>query len=134
MKLVVKRVYNNFPALQGQMREKAGLAIKKTCFDIEARIKTSMGPPKTGREYPRPGGKIHVASAPGEAPAIDYGTLINSITTEFPTDLSGIVFSSVPYSAGLEFGTAKVAPRPAWVPAAEASWPSFLAAMERLIG
>jgi hypothetical protein len=133
MKLVVKKVYNHFPALTGEMREKAGLAIRRTAFDIEARIKQSMGPPKTGREYPRPGGKIHIASAPGEAPAIDYGTLINSITTEFPQELTGIVYSSVPYSVYLEFGSVKLAPRPAWVPAAEAAWPDFLAAMDKLL-
>jgi len=132
MKLVVQKKFNYFPALRGQLRTQAGLAVKKTSFEVERRIKMAMGGPKSGREYPRGGGKTHVASAPGEAPAIDYGTLINSIAVEFPSDTQGIVFSSVPYSVYLEFGTGRMAARPAWIPAAEGAWPGFLAAMERL--
>lgn len=133
MKLVVTKVFNHFPQLVGVMRMRAGAAVRKTTFEVSRNVKQSMGEPKTGREYPRGGGKTHTASAPGEAPAIDYGTLINSIGEEFPTDLTGISFTSVDYSVPLEFGSVKMAPRPAWIPAAEKAWPGFLAAMERLI-
>ncbi len=133
MKLIVKKEFDHFPALAGEMRIKAGLAVVKTTLDISRRVKMAMGEPKSGREYPRPGGKVHRASAPGEAPAIDYGTLINSIAEEFPGDLKGISFTSVPYSVPLEFGTSKTTARPAWIPAAEAAWPGFLAALQNLV-
>jgi len=133
MKIIAKQEFNHFPALVGEMRIKANRAIVKTTFDIEGRIKMSMSSPKSGREYPR-GSRMHRASAPGEAPAVDYGTLINSITSDFPTDLSGLVFSPVPYSLYLEFGTGRMAARPAWIPAATAAWPGFLAAMSHLVG
>lgn len=133
MKLVVQKVFDDFPALKGKVRLKASLVVHKTTFDITRRMKMAMGEPKSGREYPRGGGKVHIASAPGEAPAIDYGTLINSITEDFPTDLTGITYSSVPYSVYLEFGTHKIAPRPAWIPAAEAAWPGFLSALQKIM-
>lgn len=133
MKLVYQKKFNHFPALIGKMRPVASLGVHKTTFEIERGVKMSMGGPRSGREYPRPGGRMHIASAPGEPPAIDYGTLVNDISSEFPSDLEGIVFSSLPYSFYLEFGTGKIAPRPAWIPAAEAAWPGFLIAMRKLI-
>lgn len=132
--LTYKLTLNKFPQITADLRAKASQAVRKTTFDIERGVKTSMGGPRSGRAYPRPGGRMHIASAPGEPPAIDYGTLVNSIASEFPGDLQGVVFSSVPYSAYLEFGTSRIAPRPAWVPAAEAAWPGFLDAMQKLIG
>lgn len=50
--------------------------------DIRNTIITSMrDTPKTGRHYRRgKEGKVHIASSPGNAPAIDYGELVRSIT------------------------------------------------------
>lgn len=132
--LTYKLTVNKFPQIEAQLRARAAQAVRKASFDVERSVKGSMGGTKSGRAYPRAGGRVHIASAPGEAPAIDYGTLVNSIATEFPDDLRGVVYSPLPYSAYLEFGTAHIAPRPAWVPAAEAAWPGFLAAMQKLIG
>lgn len=65
-------------------------------------------PPKTGRMY----GK-HQASAPGESPATDTGALANSVSTSVDqAALTGNVNFGTGYSAALEFGTAKIAPRP----------------------
>jgi len=57
-------------------------AVLKGCYMIEGDTKTSMKP-GSGREYKRPGGKIHRASAPGQPPAVDYGRLINSIAVNW---------------------------------------------------
>jgi hypothetical protein len=127
--------FNNIPLLTAQMQAKAVGAVAVAAFNVSARVKQSMGPPKSGREYPRPGGRTHQASAPGEAPAIDYGNLVNSIQVDFENGgLTGVVFTSRDYAAGLEFGTAHVAPRPFMEPAAAAEWPLFQAAMKKAVG
>ncbi len=92
MKIVTRVVENRLPQLTARMQTMASRAVRKTLFDIEATIKTSMEGPKSGLLYPRPGGTWHQASAPGEAPAIDLGALHNSIQTamDSPLALSGL--------------------------------------------
>ena len=86
--------------------------------------------PKTGRLYPR-GGRVHQASAPGEAPANDGGTLIQRTEEEIADDgLSGAVVFKTRYAAALEFGslehgTGFIAARPYARPALEAVRPKF---------
>jgi hypothetical protein len=71
-----------------------------------------MNDPKTGRIYRRRGVE-HQASAPGEAPASDTGTLVRRSTTEHDAGaLVSTVFFRTAYAAALEYGTAKIAPRP----------------------
>jgi hypothetical protein len=72
-----------------------------------------------GREYKR-GSHTHIASRPGDPPNIDTGRLVSSV--KFKVDdraLSAAVGSDVDYSVGLEFGTARVEPRPWLRPAIE---------------
>lgn len=133
MQMRVIREYNHLPQIAAELRGKASAIVRKTTFDISAQAKTSMGPPKHGHEYRR-GGKVHVASAPGEPPAIDTGNLINSIQEDFPNEITGVVYTPVAYAPILEFGGAHIAPRPFFTPAAEAKWPEFLAAMQALVG
>lgn len=63
----------------------------------------------------------HQASAPGEAPAIDTGSLRRSVThtiiKEGWAKYRAEVGSKLPYAAYLEFGTRTIEPRPAWIPA-----------------
>jgi hypothetical protein len=75
----------------------------------------------------RPRGRVHQASAPGEAPAIDTAALSKSVTHELslaPGEAS--VTIGVTEQGGrkniagfLEFGTATIQPRPVWRPALE---------------
>lgn len=78
--------------------------------DVRRRIVVSMRGRKTGRIYKR-GGTVHQASAPGEAPAIDKGTLVNSI--EVGSDGRGKYRLTIgaKQAEGLEKGTRKVAAR-----------------------
>lgn len=85
--------------------------------------------PATGRTYKR-GSIMHRASAPGEAPATDTGRLANSVTFETDGPNSVSVQSLLAYAAYLEWGTFKIAPRPAWMPAAEAARPKYIQRME----
>ncbi len=101
-------------------------AIKVGCYLVETDAKESMKP-GSGREYKRPGGKIHRASAPGEPPAVDTGRLRGSISSNWTVsgmakgkvespakaedgvgqpakELTGVVGSNVEYARRMEFG------------------------------
>lgn len=82
-------------------------------------IKDAMNQPHSGRIYTR-GNVQHQASAPGEAPAIDTGALVNSIqiVRTSPTVVS--LQSSQPQALALELGRPEknLLPRPAWIPSA----------------
>ena len=79
--------------------------------------------PKTGKTYKRKN-KTHTASSAGNPPAIDGGTLVNSIKYEYDMAkdiFRGEVSASTAYAADLEFGTVKMAARPFMQPALEKS-------------
>ena len=86
--------------------------------EVVRRIKS---PPKTGRLYSF-NGRIHQASAPGEAPADLTGQLAESVGSEVtsPTQLVIGDDISAPHGEWMEFGTTdgRIAPRPHLKPAA----------------
>jgi hypothetical protein len=94
--------------------------------------KAIQGPPKTGREYARGvnNDKVHRASAPGEAPATDTTTLVNSIYNESRGKYAKAIGSRLDYAYYLEFGTFKMAKRPSWIPAVERAIPKMLKRVE----
>lgn len=74
--------------------------------------------PATGRVYRRRGGVTHQASAPGEPPASDTGTLAGRIDTDYDyVQLRGAVVARTNYSRHLEYGTQRMQPRPFMRPA-----------------
>lgn len=75
-------------------------------------MKILMAGPKSGREYNRRG-RIHVASAPGEAPAVDTGFLINSIQTVIKSDTEAQITIGAEYAEALEFDKNRPFVRPA---------------------
>ena len=97
--------------------------------DIQKRIRNG---PSTGRVYRRRS-ITHQASAPGEAPASDTGRLRNSVTFKRIDDLTVTVGSRLAYASYLEFGTRKIARRPAWAPAAMQAEPKFRKRLEAAI-
>lgn len=67
---------------------------------------------KTGRVYTRRGIK-HQASAPGEPPASDTGTLLNSRRIDLMDErLAARMLITARHAAPLEFGTRDMEPRP----------------------
>ena len=70
-------------------------------------------------------GKNHVVSAPNTAPNNDTATLANGIRAVQVAPLRVLIESTAPYSAALEFGTSKMAPRPFMVPAAVKTRPEI---------
>jgi len=70
----------------------------------------------------------HTASAEGEPPASDEGTLKDSITSNVKkegTSIVGKIIASESYAPYLEFGTSTVRPRPFMQPALEKNRPKI---------
>jgi hypothetical protein len=86
--------------------------VKEVAFAIEAAMKLSMTGQKSGREYKRHG-RTHIASAPGEAPAVDTGFLINSIQTDIKSETEAVITIGAEYAATLEFQKNRPFVRPA---------------------
>jgi HK97 gp10 family phage protein len=102
-----------------------GKAVTATAMQVDGEIKRAIQRgPKSGRVYNRRG-VTHQASAPGQAPATDTGSLVSSITFKQVNRLTAEVESRLDYAAFLEFGTQKMGARPAWVPAIEKARPDF---------
>ena len=100
--------------------------IRRGLLDVAPEIEREVvrlikSPPKTGRLYSF-GGRIHQASAPGEAPADLTGQLAESVGSEVtsPTQLVIGDDVSAPHGRWMEFGTddGRIAARPHLKPAA----------------
>jgi hypothetical protein len=106
---------NNLPRITARVHSRAGSVVRKTVAELEARIKISFSEPKHGNVDSRG----HQASAPGEAPAIDYGHLASSVQAFMETATKGGVGVGAEYGPDLEYGTSDMEPRPFMVPQAE---------------
>ena len=124
--------FNNLPEFGSDVHDLLGQIVVKATHDLQGRMQERIQEPHaTGRIYPRPGGKFHQASAPGESPATDLGHLVNSIvadTQHARTQLLGEVTVGAEYGSHLEFGTVKMAPRPFLAPSIDEIRPAFEAA------
>lgn len=97
-------------------------------------IKRYQRGPKTGRTYRKYNPKrVHKASAPGEAPATDTGRLVSQTMFQSVSPFAVEVFNSLKYAEWLEYGTRRIAPRPAWVPAVEKVRPKFVRRLEQVL-
>ncbi len=107
------RVKNQTPELMQKVEAAISRFVRKSALYIEGEIKSSMAEPKSGNEYKRGTDKIHVASAPGESPAVDSSNLIGSIMPQIKT-LEAKVGTPVEYAQYLETGTSRIDSRPVW--------------------
>lgn len=113
-----------------------GDAVLETATSIATDVKTAIhqGTPR-GKSYSRGKRAMHVASAPGQAPASDTGRLVGSIYTEMSGPLTATSGSPLAYSYHLEFGTRRMAPRPVWMKMVKANEGTFRASVKaRLTG
>jgi hypothetical protein len=115
---------SNIPHLVAGMKRRAALAARSTASSINADIRVSMGGSKHGKEYTS-AGKRHVASAPGEAPAIDKGEYVQTFHSEKVDDTTFAVGTTDPRGPALELGGAHVAARPHMGPAFERAKEGF---------
>ena len=109
-----------------------GDAVNATGLELRGEIvKAYQRGPASGVTYEKSNpNRTHTASAPGEAPATDTGRLASSVNYKREGAMSATVGSNIVYAAMLEFGTSRIAPRPAWVPATEAVRPKFQQRLE----
>jgi len=140
-------VFNRLPQITAALQPRVGAVVNATIHRIEARAKASMSGAKHGRTYRRGairsrrkadkgqviGYKFHRASAPGEAPAIDTGALVNSVRSEMVGPTEGIVFSNLQTAVILEFGSSRMAARPFMEPAATAERDAHAAAIAKVL-
>jgi HK97 gp10 family phage protein len=125
--------YTHFGEIGASMAREIDGVCHNTALDIQARAQLAIqNPPKSGRIYKR-GNVLHQASAPGEAPATDIGLLVNSAYTKKAADSDYETGFTAEYAAALEFGTAKMQPRPYLRPAVEAVRDAFMAAIKRIV-
>ncbi|CAB4139061.1 hypothetical protein UFOVP349_9 [uncultured Caudovirales phage] len=118
-----------FAEIGGAVARHARRAVIKCALDLEAHAKTEIQTgAKSGKTYKRTtdaGNTIeHRASAPGEAPATDFGVLVGSISTvpsADPTEAEARVIVTAEYGAALELGRedGSIAARPYIRPAAD---------------
>lgn len=123
--------FNRFPELAARLPQVCGQIVRKTALALQAEARESMSGGKSGRVYFR-GGKVHQASAPGEPPAIDAGSLANSIQVEMTSQTTAAVYTVQEYAPVLEFGGGRIAARPFFEPAARSVEPEFVAALAAL--
>ena len=93
---------SNLRALEADVRAKDNAAVKAAAQVLEAAIKRQLSHPGSGRLY-KHRSVTHQASAPGEPPAVDTGTLRRTIGQEV---VEGVrrVGSGQAYAAAQEFG------------------------------
>lgn len=116
--------YNNFGALARALPGVASRIVRETGLGMVADISAGMSGPHSGEVY---GG--HVASAPGEMPAVDTGNLLGSLAMEGePGDTRVTVYVTPESGAYLEVGApnAGIEPRPFMAPAAARAAPEFV--------
>ena len=110
-------------------------AINATGLELRSNIvRAYQRGPASGRVYQKYSpSRTHQASAPGEAPATDTGRLASSVEFKREGRMSASVGSQLAYAAMLEFGTQRIEPRPAWIPAVEAMRDKFRERLERAL-
>lgn len=108
----------NGPQVLERVRQVVAQGVLRAAESVRTEaINLILDTPKTGRLYVRRT-VTHQASAPGEPPASDTGTLVNRINVKPNlTKLSATVEANTAYAAYLEFGTARMAERPFMRPA-----------------
>jgi len=104
-------------------------AVAQSCLLVEAEAKREMTEAEINGSVTYYHGKHrnieHHPSVPGSAPAVDYGTLRQSITHDVDQEGAQVVgrvgstITDPPYGAYLEYGTSKMAARPWLRPAIE---------------
>jgi phage gpG-like protein len=115
--------------------------VRRHAEQSRLQMRASMKEPKTGNRYLGKSGRFIIASAPGEAPAIDTGALFNSIKVKYSDNgLTAEVgtFGDIPYSRRLELGGSDrrgvyIAPRPYVAPVFEKQSSLFISSIHEQI-
>ena len=125
--------YNHIPDVMKIIVNEISEAVQAVPALIENDIKANMNKPHGGRIYKRRT-VTHQASAPGEAPAIDTGTLVNSFQKKTIDTMHAEIYSDMEYALAQELGRPEhnLEPRPYMVPAAQAAHKQITRRMKKL--
>lgn len=112
------KVLKKLNQLPQHVEQEVKKAVQTSALLVEGTAKKSIQRgPKTGETYGN-----HIASAPGEAPATDTGTLASSVQHWIKDEgMTAEVGSYLEYAKFLEFGTVNMEPRPFLFPALESN-------------
>lgn len=122
----VKAVKAKFKETQISVDNNIVTAVTNHCLRIEGTSKKMMRDTETNPDVAY-GRRKHHPSKPGNAPAVDYGTLRRSITHDVKIEGTkvigrvGSVITNPPYGSYLEHGTSKMQPRPWLKPSTDAN-------------
>lgn len=110
------------PKFMGDVRKAVAGGVDAASIALQGDLKLELSKQGKGWSYRKKGGRVHIASAPGDPPAPDLGTLRRSVqrdTSRLDSDLSARTGTNMPYGRWLEHGTRKMAARPWMRPVAE---------------
>jgi len=128
----IRVVWSKFTLLEKQVEPRAAKIIEQGAQTMVTDMKDAIeSGPKTGRLYRR-GNVEHQASAPGEAPATDIGTLANSLVVKRVAKLTREIWGIL-YGFWLEFGTTTLLPRPFVRPAVDKNRDKLIADLEEIV-
>lgn len=122
--VVVRLMTNRLGEMAQRIPQAVGRVVRATAYAIQADVIAGMTGPHAGEVYGR-----HVASAPGEMPAVDTSALLGSLAVEAdPDKTQATVYVTQEYAGYLEYGAplAHIEPRPFFSPAAERARQGFL--------
>ena len=112
----IQALYAKEKTLEGKIDVAIRSGAVKVLNETQSLMKQST---KSGATYKR-GNKAHTSSGPGQAPAVDTGTLVRSIQAIKSIYGDGwLVGTNIEYGKHLEFGTKNMAARPWLIPALE---------------
>lgn len=120
-KIAFRLTYNRLPEIARKFPQATKQLVEDALADAEMNIKDEMAAAKSGRWYDG-----HQASAPGEAPAIDSGELVESLEVTDVIDGEGAIGTNAEHAEYLEYGTSKMAARPFMTPAGDVAQGRFL--------
>ncbi len=111
------KVTIDLSAMQGIAEASARRGLEKAVLVGQRVLQASYGGERSGRVYRRGKTKTHQASAPGEAPANDYGNLrqktqADQVIARDGDSLVGRIVANTNYAEALEVGTERMAARP----------------------
>ena len=119
------KVTNNMSKVTKDLENALHAAMLKSAIDVRNAVLVKLSGGRTGKLYRVPATKrMYRASAAGEAPATRLGHLRASykyIVKGKGVNSEGVVGSDLDYSHYLEYGTAKIKPRPHLKPAFQES-------------
>jgi hypothetical protein len=128
----VKEVTKRFEGLKAGLASRVGDVLAKNAETVRAQVVSDINRQKPNPEHVVPKGakgrKLHVPSPPGGPPNSDTGRLTASYTTELKHEgsrLSAAIVAGAIYAKWLEFGTARMEPRPHLLPRFRQRLPLF---------